>query len=277
MKNRRVWTGRLLIAAGLLFIMLAVLMTAYRLYRSYQSEQFMKRLLPDLEEAMPENAGTASERMDALGSRLDLPVLEIDGTDCVGILSIPVLDGSWAVGSVDENTADLPCVRSDEQIEDGMASHKLDGGDKMKDAFLVIQGMDYQNQFAMLNQLTEEDEVRFKDVAGNEYVYKVVFAGSMEELNAAGLGDGGAQKPGDGGTESGDGSEKSGDGDVKPGNGGAQSGNGSAQSETTGAEDTILSRIAAEHAGTGKPTLDLELLVYTSSAHPLIIGCTEVE
>lgn len=270
MKNRRVWTGRLLIAAGLLFIMLAVLMTAYRLYRSYQSELFMKRLLPDLEEAIPENAGTASERMDVLGSRMELPVLEIDGTDCVGILSIPVLDGRWAVGSADENTADLPCVRSDEQIEDGLASHKLNGGDKMKDAFLIIQGMDYQNQFAMLNQLTEEDEVRFKDVTGNEYVYKVVFAGSLEELNVSGPGQGSTQKPGDSGANPGDGSEKSGDGGVKPEDGGAQS-------EMTGAEDTILSRIAAAHAGTGKSMFDLELLVYTSSTHPLIIGCTAVE
>ena len=237
----------------------------------------MKRLLPDLEDAIPENAGTASERMDVLGSRMELPVLEMDGTDCVGILSIPVLDGRWAVGSADENTADLPCVRSDEQIEDGLASHKLDGGDKMKDAFLIIQGMDYQNQFAMLNQLTEEDEVRFKDVTGNEYVYKVVFAGSLEELNASGPGQRSTQKPGDGGVKHGDSGANPGDSGANLGDGSEKPEDGGAQSEMTGAEDTILSRIAAAHAGTGKFMFDLELLVYTSSAHPLIIGCTAVE
>ena len=170
-----------------------------------RSADKLSAIYMDLAEAIPDEAGAASDRIDPQEESGPLPVMQIDGINCAGILNIESLNRSWPVGGTDEDTALLSCLRK----------YSEDTG-KQTEAFLVIQGSDLPEQFSMLTQMAVGDTVRFTDVNGNHYKYTVTFAGGDEDL--------------------------------------------------TGFENR------SESAG-GTYTFDLELVVDTTSEHPLMIGC----
>ena len=344
--HRKTGKGKGLIVSGLFLIILAAAIAGFRYYRSHQSEQFMNTLLPELQAVIPEKAGTASERMTSAGNRGDFSVLQINDVNCAGILSIDTLDDIWPVGSTDENISDLPCVRNDQQVVAELPDERKKDAGLLTDSFLIIMGMNYQDQFSMLDQLTQGDEVSFKDVSGNDYQYKVVFTGSLGELAAyqskqinknnevktknaieaesetaaeneltaetktaaeneltaepptAAENELTAEPPTAAENEltaeteaaaknetiestdllqtNTDNTDNTNTDNTNTNNTGIINTGEEIGEPDTAEDDTILSRLAAAQAENAKHyTFDLELLVYTSSMHPLIIGCKE--
>ncbi len=133
----------------------------------------LTEILINLTEAIPKEAGAASERMTPQELSGPLPVMQIEGINCAGILDIESLNRSWPVGGMDEKTGNMPCLRT--YGEDS---------ETKSESFLVIQGTDLPEQFSMLTQMAAGDTVRFTDVNGNHYIYTVAFSGSGEELAA---------------------------------------------------------------------------------------------
>lgn len=165
--------GKLLLIAGLVAILAAAgVLGRWILDRKHASDRLTEILL-NLTDAIPEEAGAATERMNPQEVRGPLPVMQIEDINCAGILDIESLNRSWPVGGMDEKTEDLPCLRT--YGEDSEAK---------TESFLVIQGTDLPEQFSMLTQMAAGDAVCFTDVNGNHYTYTVVFAGSGEELTA---------------------------------------------------------------------------------------------
>lgn len=320
--HRKTGKGKGLIVSGLFLIILAAAIAGFRYYRSHQSEQFMNTVLPELQAVIPEKAGTASERMTSAGNRGDFSVLQINDVNCAGILSIDTLDDIWPVGSTDENISDLPCVRNDQQVVAELPDERKKDAGLLTDSFLIIMGMNYQDQFSMLDQLTQGDEVSFKDVSGNDYQYKVVFTGSLGELAAyqskqinknsevktknaieaesetaaeneltaetktAAENELTAETEAAAKNEtiestdllqtSTDNTDNTNTDNTNTNNTGIINTGEEIGEPDTAEDDTILSRLAAAQAENAKHyTFDLELLVYTSSMHPLIIGCKE--
>ena len=318
--HRKTGKGKGLIVSGLFLIILAAAIAGFRYYRSHQSEQFMNTLLPELQAVIPEKAGTASERMTSAGNRGDFSVLQINDVNCAGILSIDTLDDIWPVGSTDENISDLPCVRNDQQVVAELPDERKKDAGLLTDSLLIIMGMNYQDQFSMLDQLTQGDEVSFKDVSGNDYQYKVVFTGSLGELAAyqskqinknsevktknaieaesetaaenelTAETKTAAENELTAETEAAAKNETIESTDLLQTNTDNTDNTNTDNTNNTGIintgeeigepdtaeDDTILSRLAAAQAENAKHyTFDLELLVYTSSMHPLIIGCKE--
>ena len=318
--HRKTGKGKGLIVSGLFLIILAAAIAGFRYYRSHQSEQFMNTVLPELQAVIPEKAGTASERMTSAGNRGDFSVLQINDVNCAGILSIDTLDDIWPVGSTDENISDLPCVRNDQQVVAELPDERKKDAGLLTDSLLIIMGMNYQDQFSMLDQLTQGDEVSFKDVSGNDYQYKVVFTGSLGELAAyqskqinknsevktknaieaesetaaenelTAETKTAAENELTAETEAAAKNETIESTDLLQTNTDNTDNTNTDNTNNTGIintgeeigepdtaeDDTILSRLAAAQAENAKHyTFDLELLVYTSSMHPLIIGCKE--
>lgn len=320
--HRKTGKGKGLIVSGLFLIILAAAIAGFRYYRSHQSEQFMNTVLPELQAVIPEKAGTASERMTSAGNRGDFSVLQINDVNCAGILSIDTLDDIWPVGSTDENISDLPCVRNDQQVVAELPDERKKDAGLLTDSLLIIMGMNYQDQFSMLDQLTQGDEVSFKDVSGNDYQYKVVFTGSLDELAAyqskqinknsevktknaieaesetaaenelTAETKTAAENELTAETEAAaknetiestdllqtntDNTDNTNTDNTNTNNTGIINTGEEIGEPDTAEDDTILSRLAAAQAENAKHyTFDLELLVYTSSMHPLIIGCKE--
>lgn len=241
-------------------ILAAAVLLAGIFLQNQRSEKLMSQLLADLEEAIPDEPGAAVERMNEDGDGADLPVLEREGVNCIGILSIPGISGRWPVGSPEESVQNLPCqiVAGDKQS--GSEGSDLEGTGSgegaAEQAFLTIAGMDTQEQFSALVQLYEGDDVEFTDVNGEGYTYQIAFIGPEEEL----------QRYLAGRTES--------------GKEAATEGDSAAEMDTAAetADSTSASGVVTESAS-GKKDLafDLELQVNTASMHPLIIGCKEEE
>ncbi|MDO4620217.1 MAG: hypothetical protein Q4B09_06290 [Lachnospiraceae bacterium] len=88
-----------------------------------------------------------------------LPMLEIDGFSCVGILTFEKQKLTWAVVNIESDTEDcyLPVA---------VSGHPADGD-------LIIRGFDHKEQFAALQKTEPGERVTFRDINGVTYHYAV--------------------------------------------------------------------------------------------------------
>ena len=146
--------GTLCTILGLLFLLAALLLTAYNLRRDAAAgdaaELVLKRLTPDL--PMPER--------------------EIDGQSYIGVLDIPALDLSLPIIS----TWSYPGLQ--------IAPCRYSGSAYLEN--LVIAGHNYRSHFASLPQLQPGDAVTFTDMDGTVFRYKV---DSLETLSPYAISD----------------------------------------------------------------------------------------
>ena len=90
---------------------------------------------------------------------MEMPVLEVDGRNYIGVLSIPSLE------------LELPIMEDWSYPDLRVAPCRYSGSVYSKD--IVIAGHNYERHFGGLKGLAEGDEVRFTDAAGNVFVYSV--------------------------------------------------------------------------------------------------------
>lgn len=149
MRNRK---GVLWMAAGLLLLAAALLLTIYNLWDEERAAKSMLSVL----QAFPE---VEKKEPATLYGDEEMAVVEINGAEYIGVLQIPALNLTAPVQS-DWNDAALkktPCRYSGSAYRDD----------------LIVAGHNYRAQFGNLQALQAGDSVIFTDVSGNTFRYTV--------------------------------------------------------------------------------------------------------
>lgn len=171
MKRKR---GLPFIVIGLLLIAAALSLSGYNIWdenRAAESvEQTMEAILPLIPEPptpQPENVNPSDVYIPdyILNPKMDMPAVQVQEYDYVGILSVPALGLRLPVMS----DWSYPLLR--------VAPCRFSGTAYQDD--LVIAAHNYREHFGALPNLRVGDEVTFTDMDGNVFRYTV---GELEEL-----------------------------------------------------------------------------------------------
>lgn len=152
----------ILIPLGSAAVLAALVLTIYLGFQRQNWIRKGKQLAEEVSAALP----AQTEAGIADGDGEVLPVQEVDGTDCVGMLSVPEYDRSWPVGSTYTDINLCPVI--------------ISGSPKGKD--LVINGSRRSDQFGFLDSLETGDLVVFEDFDGDVWTYQVIDT-AAEELD----------------------------------------------------------------------------------------------
>ena len=183
-RQRRRKSGSLLIAIGMLMLLSAAILTSLNFIEDGQAGEAAGNALEQLllaerdarDAARRASSDTVSEESpaaDSGGLTLDpvylndntstpegeMPVIEIDGYDYIGVLQIPSLDLTLPVIS----DWSYPALQIAPCRYEGSA---YDGG-------LVIAGHNFDSHFGNLSRLEPGDEIRFVDLSGHTFTYAV--------------------------------------------------------------------------------------------------------
>ncbi len=163
---------------GLLLFAAALFLSAYNLWDEYRAERASRDILSLMEgpvvqvlerDSNAEDAGDAGDAGDAeeeleipdyvLNPEMEMPTLEIDSNEYIGILSIPALELT------------LPIMDRWSYPRLKMAPCRYTGSVYTDD--LVISGHNYRTHFSRLRELSMGDAIIFTDVDGNQFDYEV--------------------------------------------------------------------------------------------------------
>lgn len=199
-RQRRRKSGSLLIAIGMLMLLSAAILTSLNFIKDGQAGEAagnaLEQLLLAERDARDAARRASSETSDeptatSGGITLDpvylndntstpegeMPVIEIDGYDYIGVLQIPSLDLTLPVIS----DWSYPALQIAPCRYEGSA---YDGG-------LVIAGHNFDSHFGNLSRLEPGDEIRFVDLSGHTFTYavaetEVLEATAIEEMVTGG-------------------------------------------------------------------------------------------
>ena len=193
--------GTVLIAAGILVLISALGLTGYNLYTAdtaYRDAASaldkLEDLIPDKELPIPsvdENSGAAGNDSDVgfvtdengendvplenevppyvENPEIEMPIKTLDGQEYIGVLEIS------------EISVKLPVISQMSYPKLKKAPCRYSGSAYTDD--LVIGAHCYDKFFAKLKNVSNGAEVKFTDVEGNVFVYKVLFKETINEKN----------------------------------------------------------------------------------------------
>ncbi len=180
-----------LIAVGLLLLAAAAGTGISRLNDGRRAAGSAESLVRGLEAELPAKRTYARPKPEAesahtpqtepvpdyvLNPEMDMPVLEIDGNLCIGILEIPSQSlilpviSEWSYPSLTLS----PCRFSGSAYLDSM----------------IILAHNYPRHFGALKELSQGDEIIFTDAAGNVFLYTVSELQQLGPMDIDGLNDG---------------------------------------------------------------------------------------
>ena len=170
----RKWIGMLCVLLGFLCLLGAIGFLVYNRWEDQNAEEIAQELLADvkniLNETQPEQTlpdETAGLPNEAEKIPAEMATIEVDGYDCIGILSVPVLDLELPV-LTDWSYAKLkkaPCHYYGSYYETDF----------------VIAAHNYDSHFGGLSRLQMGDIVIFTDAGGADHYYQVEL---LETLSA---------------------------------------------------------------------------------------------
>ena len=142
---------------------------AYNHWEEENAQSASKNILLDIRENILDN--THEESIPAESGRdesgeipVDIPqemlTTQVDGYDCIGVLSIPVLE------------LELPVLTDWSYAKLKIAPCHYFGSYFQKD--FVIAAHNYQSHFGRLTELQPKDLILFTDISGTVYCYEVV-------------------------------------------------------------------------------------------------------
>ena len=181
----RKWIGVICIFLGVVCILSSVGFVVYNRWENKNAEEIAKDLLEDvqiiMDEKQPEQplpADTVNLPDDPEMIPAEMATVKVDGYDCIGILSVPVLD------------LELPVLTDWSYAKLKKAPCHYYGTYYEKD--FVIAAHNYQSHFGKLSELQPKDLILFTDVSGTVYCYEVVLLETLpgnatEEMIASGF------------------------------------------------------------------------------------------
>ena len=155
-----------LITVGVLLILGSVSLLAYSRLSGDAAAKRAAVLADELESLMPERTkGAWDDRI-----QMDMPAMEVDGGNFVGVLEAPRYDVRLPVGAEWDaaKTADYPC-RYFGSVYDGS---------------LIVGGSDHAAQLAFTDQAEIGDPVNVTDMDGRIYAYTVSFVERADAVSA---------------------------------------------------------------------------------------------
>lgn len=173
---RKVTPGLVCVVLGVVLLLAAGGLYGYNRYEDAHAGAEAQTVVADLQQKVSETADTGAEA-DSDPLDPELPVVEIDGNEYVGEISIQ------AIG------IDLPVMSEWSYPRLKIAPCRQFGSSRTDD--LVIAAHNYESHFGKLSSLSEGDSVIFTDMDGieNQYVVskiEVLDPHSVEEVEHSG-------------------------------------------------------------------------------------------
>lgn len=160
---------------------------AYNRWEEEKAQDASKNILQDVQEDIQDNTreestSEESKQDESEEISVDIPkemlATQVDGYDCIGVLSIPVLE------------LELPVLTDWSYAKLKIAPCHYFGSYYEKD--FVIAAHNYQSHFGRLSELQPKDLILFTDISGTVYCYEVVLletlpANATEEMITSGF------------------------------------------------------------------------------------------
>jgi len=165
--------SKLFMGIGWIMVAAAVFLMISNMRESRQAgtaAENMVAQMESLETELPEQLASESEEFVPeyeKNPEMEMPTVEIDGQECIGTIEIPALELKLPVISEwsNEKLKKAPCRYS--------GSAYLNN--------LIIAGHNYRTHFSGIKYLKVDDEVIFRDTAGNEFSYSVSAIEKVDE------------------------------------------------------------------------------------------------
>jgi sortase A len=176
-KAKKIESGFRWIVIGSLVLISALTLTVYNMRIDTQAGETAEAIEQELKQKIQKNTAagdytridTTDQLLYVEASEKDMPVIDVDGQDYIGILEIPVLDLSLPVTS-DWSYSEMklaPCCYKGSAYRNNMA----------------IAAYNYQSHFGHLNELQSGDTVIFTDTEGNMFCYEVMDLEAQESAS----------------------------------------------------------------------------------------------
>ena len=168
----RKWIGVICVLLGVICLFCSVGFVVYNYWEEESAAKITETLLEDAQSMINEQNTTQDEL------QIKMPTINVDGYDCIGILTIPVLD------------LELPVLTDWSYAKLKKAPCHYYGTYYEKD--FVIAAHNYKSHFGRLSELQAGDIVIFTDVNGADYCYEVVLLETLpkeatQEMIASGF------------------------------------------------------------------------------------------
>lgn len=153
--------GIMCVCLGVVCLLNALGFIAYNRWEDRRAGEMVQSLLEAAQNSMAETAPEANK------NPTEMPTVKVDGYDCIGILSVPVLELELPV-LTDWSYAKLkkaPCLYYGTYHEKNF----------------VIAAHNYTSHFGRLSALQPGDLVFFTDVTGRAYSYEVILLETLPE------------------------------------------------------------------------------------------------
>ena len=157
--------GKILTGAGLLLIVAALLLTVYNIRESdragSESEEMVVRM-ESLTADLPERLETEKKELVpeyVKNPEMEMPTVEVNGQECVGMIEIPALG------------LKLPVISEWSDAKLKKAPCRYSGSAYLKN--MIIAGHNYRTHFSGIKRLNPGDSVVFTDADGNVFSYEV--------------------------------------------------------------------------------------------------------
>ena len=179
--------GIFCIILGVCCLISSLGLIAYNRWEEEKAQDVSKNILQDVQEDIQDNTReeSTSEESNQYKSEeisVDIPkemlTTQVDGYDCIGVLSIPVLE------------LELPVLTDWSYAKLKIAPCHYFGSCYEKN--FVIAAHNYQSHFGRLSELQPKDLILFTDISGTVYCYEVVLlvtlpANATEEMITSGF------------------------------------------------------------------------------------------
>ena len=157
--------GKILTGVGLLLIAAALLLTVYNIRESdragSESEEMVVRM-ESLTADLPERLETEKKELVpeyVKNPEMEMPTVEVNGQECVGMIEIPALG------------LKLPVISEWSDAKLKKAPCRYGGSAYLKN--MIIAGHNYRTHFSGIKRLNPGDSVVFTDADGNVFSYEV--------------------------------------------------------------------------------------------------------
>lgn len=160
----RKWIGVICVFLGVVCILSSVGFIVYNRWEDESAEEIAQSLLKDVRSIIDEKT-TGPDDMEKTPT--EMASITVDGYDCIGILSVPVLD------------LELPVLKNWSYAKLKKAPCHYYGTYYEKD--FVIAAHNYKSHFGRLSELQPGDIVSFADVNGVAYYYEVVLLETLQK------------------------------------------------------------------------------------------------
>ena len=167
------------IILGICCLLSSLGLLLYNRWEEENAQNASQQILLDVRESIQDNTGkeTGGEKSDWDGAAA-MPAAQVDGYDCIGVLSIPVLN------------LELPVLADWSYAKQKVAPCHYFGS--CYEENFVIAAHNYPSHFGSLSELQPKDLILFTDISGSVYGYEVVLletlpANATEEMITSGF------------------------------------------------------------------------------------------